>query len=296
MIAQFPDFSELDFSHKLEVEALTSKFDPYSDFNFTSLFCWDVDDSTEISNLNNNLVIKMPDYLSGETIYSMLGRNNIDESLGQLMELAGSLKLVPQAVIENINSPQEFIITEDRDNFDYIYNLHDLAHLVGNKHKKKRNKISAFSKALAGTWVMEGSNVLNVAQKNEITEVFEKWRQESKQTDGEIKGEGAAINRLLEHSDQLNLIYITVRIEGKLVAFSINEIINDKYAYTVFEKALLVHENIYSFLLNQAATDLLYKGSIYANWAQDLGIDGLRKSKMSYHPARFLKKYSVTLS
>ena len=78
MIALFPEFSKIDISHRYEIEAITSKFEPYSDFNFVSLFCWDTDGSAAVSVSNDNLIIKIPDYINGIPVYSMLGDSKID--------------------------------------------------------------------------------------------------------------------------------------------------------------------------------------------------------------------------
>lgn len=41
MIPKFPEFKKLELSNKEEIENFTSKFPPYSDFNFVSMWCWD---------------------------------------------------------------------------------------------------------------------------------------------------------------------------------------------------------------------------------------------------------------
>jgi hypothetical protein len=55
------------------------------------------------------------------------------------------------------------------------------------------------------------------------------------------------------------------------------------------EKALPVYEGIYS-KINQCFAAHVCEGYKYINREEDMGIEGLRKSKMSYNPVRLLKK------
>ena len=110
MISKFPSFSRLEIHHKNSVDEITSRYVPYSDFNFTSLFSWNTSGSTAISLLNGNLVIKMPDYSSAQIVYSLLGNKMIDESLVKLLALTPQLKLVPEDTIKSIRSPRSFIL------------------------------------------------------------------------------------------------------------------------------------------------------------------------------------------
>jgi len=100
MIPVFPIFTALTLEHKSEVESITSKFEPYADFSFVNLFAWCLDTQTEISLLNDNLVIRLPDYITGETtMYSLIGKTKMDESVDELLKLSDSLTLVPEQVI-----------------------------------------------------------------------------------------------------------------------------------------------------------------------------------------------------
>lgn len=293
MIAHFPSFSKLEIQHKNSVGKITDRFPPYSDFNFTSLFSYDTDGSVAIALLNNNLVMRMPDYTSDQTVYSLLGKNSVDESLSKLLELTSELKMVPEDTINSIHHKHNFKIAEDRGNFDYIYELADLAKLTGRKHKNKRHKVNHVRHTFAEKLLVDNTNYIDHQLRQKIEEVFDKWKKHSKQTEHEIRSENIAVTRLLDNADSLNLLITLVSLETEPVAFSINEVLVDKYAICHFEKAAPIHHHIFSFVTHQAAEYLLGQECTYVNWEQDLDIPGLRQSKMFYHPSHFLKKYTV---
>lgn len=296
MITKFPTFTKLTLAQQKDIERFTVRFEPYSDFNFTSLFCWSIDNSTEVSMLNDNLVIKLPDYITGKPVYSILGKTNVDSSLEKLLATTKSVRLVPEVVVKSIDHPRQFRFREDQDNFDYIYNLEHLASLSGKKYKAKRQKSNSVKRAFGHKLIVSRSSVINPLVKKDLRRVFDEWAKESKQTTKEIQPEEVAFSRLLELSNHFSLLVSLITLEGRAVGFSVNEILNNKYALCHFEKAVSIHSQFFSFLVNQAAKDVLEYGCKFVNWEQDLGIDGIRKSKSSYHPALFLKKYTVELA
>ncbi len=296
MIAQFPIFSNLDLSHKAEIEAITASFPPYSDFNFVSLFCWNTDGSTAVSVLHDNLVIKLPDYLTGDTVYSLLGSHSIEESLLELLKIAPSLKLVPEATVNSLTVHDGFNIEEDRDNFDYIYDLGAVAILNGQRYKKIRNKLNSFNNWMPSNLVVRNLQELDSNDKAQLLALFDKWAEHAEQSKEESAAERIAFSRLLEHTSYLNLLFTTLSLDSSVVGASINELLPHQQAICHFEKSIPYHQNIFSFLTNEAAKALREKEAKYVNWEQDLGIEGLRKSKMSYRPQMFLKKYTISLS
>lgn len=299
MINKYPYFSKLDLSQKDQINQITGKFAPYSDFNFTSLFCWDVDSSTEISLLNDNLVIRMPDYLDGHLLYSILGDNMIDESVIQLLSEVNRLELVPDVVVDSIKDHSRYHIVEDRDSFDYIYNLKHLSQAAGNKFKKKRNKANVFVKD-HGHLELEVRTVrqLDDEHRELLRHIDRQWAAQTPREEGDILPERKALDIILDNFDGFRAIVFEILVDGEIKAFSINEVIDDKYAICHFEKALKVHhENIYTFLAIEVAKLLVAEtGCQWVNWEQDLGLEGLRRSKSSYHPDHMLKKFTVSLA
>lgn len=294
MIRNFPAFSKLEIDHKDEITRFTSGFPPYSDFNFTSLLSWD-DGSTEISLINGNLAIKLADYITGESAYSLLGDNQIEESAKLLLTLTDKLSFVPETAARNITDQSTFWIEEDRNNFDYIYEVGMLADLPGGDLKKKRNKANRFRNSLDGMEV--ASRQLSPSDRQDVERIFAAWHDSADKTEEEIRAERQALSRLVEYSGSLDIEMTSISIGGSLMAFSLNEKIGPQYSICHFEKALPEHNdlNVYTYLSQQAAKRLRELGCQYVNWEQDLGLPGLRSAKLSYKPDRFLKKYIVGL-
>lgn len=297
MISDFPEFTKLELQHKPAIETITKKFEPYSDFNFTSMFCWDVDMTTSVSLLNGNLVVRMPDYVTGEPTYSILGDHKLDESMFELFKWTSHLSFVPEVSVAALQQKQAFQIKEDRDHHDYIYEIDKIASLAGGNYKKIRNKLNSFVFAeIPGVSVRTIQHV-NSDEQQALLQLFDGWAEHSQQSTDDLAAERVAIQNLLEHAETLGVLITIVTVDSRPVAFSANEILDETFSICHFEKAISVaHHNTFAFITNQAAKALLERGSQLVNWEQDLGLDGTRASKTAYRPLKFLKKYEVTLS
>jgi hypothetical protein len=296
MIATYPDFSKLSLEHKDQLARFTAKFEPYSDFNFVSLFSWNTDGSAEVAILDGNLVIRIPDYLDGHPVYSLLGDNRIDASVETLLQSVPKLELVPEAVIQKLEQPGLYAIAEDENNFDYVYDVSHLIHLKGSHFKKKRNKNNVFVKEHEGyELVVKVVKDLDVAHIEALQQVDRQWAQIASRDKGDILAERKALGRLFENFSAFELIIVEVVVDNEIKAFSVNELLASGYALCHFEKALTTHhEHLNTFLTIEVAKKLHEAGCEFMNWEQDLGLEGLRRSKQSYHPIRMLKKYTLS--
>ena len=79
-----------------------------------------------------------------------------------------------------------------------------------------------------------------------------------------------------------------------MIGFSIDEIVPHSIRYITFFKADNSFKGISEFLNEKVAQYLVVHDVVLWNWQQDLGIEDLRRSKMSYRPVNFLKKYRVS--
>ncbi len=292
----YPRFTKLGLAHKAVLDGFAARYGHYSDFNFTSLFSWDTDGSAAISLLDGNLVMRLPDYLTGEPCISLLGDTRVDEAVAALLDQTGTLKLVPEVVVANLAHPEAFVITEDADNHDYVYRIDDLVGLAGGKYKKIRNKMHRCTRDLEAQECVAVTVAPGIDAKRlpAYRGLLELWTEENGCTWDDSALEMAAITRLLEHSDALSLVIVEFTSGDRLVAFSISELLGNGWAICHFQKALRIHKYFSAFITVQEAEILQGLGCSWINWEQDLGICGLRTSKSVYAPAEMLRKYQVS--
>jgi hypothetical protein len=302
MIPQFPKFAKVSLENQASIEAYTHKFKPYSDFNFASLWSWDSTDERMVSILNENLVVKFTDYATNKPFYSFLGTNSVTETATSLINfsddegMAPVLTLIPEESVSGINS-ETFIIEEDKDNFDYIFSISDLAHLQGAKYKTKRHLSKNFERNIGSENIdFKVVNSDDSTIKAEIESVLRCW-ENNKTAKGKVydlDNEEDAINRLLTAKSYKQLLISRLYVSGKVVGFSIDELLPDKFVMSHFFKANNTFKGVFEFLNERVSEELLNRGYLYWNWEQDLGIESLHVSKVSYRPVDFIKKYKVS--
>lgn len=182
--------------------------------------------------------------------------------------------------------PNQFKYIEIRDSFDYIYSSENLINLKGKKFHSKRNHISNFNRKY--DWLYEDITADNI---DECKAMFEQWIELDRNKDKtDINHEVCALNIALENYDALELFGGLIRIDGKPVAFTIADKINDNVVDVHFEKAFADVQGCYTAINNEFAKQRLSSFK-YVNREEDLGIEGLRKAKLSYYPDILYKKY-----
>ncbi len=301
MIPTFPNFKKLELSDKKEIEEFTSKFPPYSDFNFTSLWSWDTNSERMISILNANLVILFTDYENEEKLLSFLGNNKPEDTAIELINYAKSINILPvlrfisEEAIKNLKN-SNLLIEEDRDNFDYVYDVSELSNLSGVKFKEKRHSFNKFSREHPNAF-WELKELGNQELYNQIIYVINAWEDKKKidKKTSDFEYEKIAINKLIKTLEGDKIILSCVSVQDKVIGFSIDEILSDNYAISHFIKADNSYIGIYEFLNKKISEYLKDNGVLFWNWEQDLGIESLRRSKTSYRPINFIKKYKISL-
>ena len=181
-------------------------------------------------------------------------------------------------------------IYESRNEFDYIYNSSDLINLSGKKYHSKRNHISAFSKQYK--WHYEEITAQNMAN---VKACAEKWYgQYGDNLDEELQSEKRGVELMLNNMTELDVQGGAIVVDNNVVAFTLGSSINEQ-VYNIFvEKAIVRYETAYT-IINREFAARNAKNHKYINREDDLGIEGLRRSKLSYKPEILLPKYICTV-
>ena len=187
--------------------------------------------------------------------------------------------------------PDQFLIEEDRDYADYLYDRDKLATLTGRKMHNKRNHIARFKDA--GEWSYEPLNDNNL---EECRALCKRWvfSREDKWND-EMAIELKVLETAFKMKDTLGLIGGVLRQKGRVVAFCMGEPVNDDVFVVHFEKALPEYQGAYP-MINQQFVEHACQGYKYINREDDAGDPGLRKAKLSYYPEILLRKFDAKLS
>lgn len=283
------------------MRAFTAFLPTYSDFNFTSLFSWDVHEVAEVADLYGNLVLKFTDYGTGKHFYTFIGVHDVDETIRALIRFAteqgldNELLLIPQSTISAIKNPEHFHIQEDLDNHDYILSVDDLVEFKSNKYRGKRNLLNRFDRYHGEKAVTKEIDVTDPEIRKMIDKVTYSWTEMKNKTIAEVESEIRAIKRCLDNATKLNTKGFGVFVDGEMVAYTLYELLPGKFATIHFCKADTSFVGVFEHMNHNLAKHLSTLDVTNINMEQDLGLPGLRNSKMSYHPVHFLKKYRVRL-
>ena len=299
MIPEFPKFKNLEFTDKKNIESIASKYPPYSDFNFVSMWCWNTKEEVRVSKLNANLVVEFNDYITGEAFYSFIGGNQINDTISKLLDLSESdlgrskLKLVPEISVLGVNK-DIFSIEEDIGNYDYLYDVNLLSSCRGKSMETKRNLINRLIRHSPNIKSNQ-IDLLNLDTQKKIFELLDRWEQNKIDLNKPVekKNEAIALKRLFSVIESINLVGIGVFDEGTLIGFSINEILLEPYAITHFAKSDSTFPGVYAFLMKETCSQILCYNRSVLNYEQDLGLSNLRFSKQSFRPINFFKKYVI---
>lgn len=191
--------------------------------------------------------------------------------------------------------PDKFKYIEERDLFDYIYDAESLRTLAGRKNQKKRNHINYFLKEYENRFEYK---LLSEENFNECLELMKAWttsKEEQDEFDDGIDDELIGIKKIFNNYSILKdrVKVAGIYIDDKLEAFTIGELLNKNMALIHIEKANPDIRGLYPYI-NQQFILNEFSDVEFVNREEDLGIEGLRKAKLSYHPLRFVEKYTVT--
>lgn len=295
-LPEFPEFRKLEFEDKALLEALFKEMQPQiSELTFTNLYVWNGAEPVQLSRYDKTILMQRRKIPEGKNVLlPPLTKEPIPILLEELRKAAvGSRFEILLYGIDSIAGELSgrYRVEPDRDNWDYVYLSSDLADLPGDKYHSKRNFITRCLAEHKCEYVNLDASVVN-----DCLQLQTEWcnlRQCG--SIPSLEAENKAIKAIFEKYAQLAVFGGAVYVDGKLEAFTLAESLNSDTAVTHFEKANPQITGLYQ-LINQLFCQNKLRAFTYVNREQDLGIPGLRKAKLSYHPHHMVEKYISTIA
>ena len=254
-----------------------------SEFTFASIYLFRKTHSYSVSALGEgNYLITGRD---GDTPFFMLPFGLPEtEVLRGLFKQYVSMKCVTGTQATELEKAG-YKVSEDRDNFDYLYAGSDLSSLAGRRFHRKKNLVNFFT----GHYNYEGKPLLDEYIPDALA-VLEGWRRER-----DSEGDYEAAREALAMCTPLQLCGGIYYVDGKAAAYTLGEELGPKTFAIHFEKGLDRYKGLMQFV-NLSFSSILTGLYDTVNREQDLGDEGLRKAKLSYRPTGFVKKYRASLA
>lgn len=193
-------------------------------------------------------------------------------------------------LLKEIFGEKRLKISTDDGWSDYLYNASDLITYSGKKFNGQRNHVNRFNRLYPDA-VFEPLTRENF---DEAYEFLKNYISQNGTTSESGELEGCAAIRLMKRYFDLNLYGAILKANNKIISLSIGEKVGDTLFVHV-EKGLIEFSGVYQVMVLKFAET--YAGDVlFINREEDDGVEGLRKSKLSYHPIGLLNKYSVEIT
>jgi hypothetical protein len=218
-------------------------------------------------------------------IHHAIGKIEVDaESLGIPLLILGTTAESKRLLDETF--PNKFTYIAERDYFDYIYLREDLQFLKGKKLQPKRNHINKFNKLYKYEYIPITPEI--APQCMELEQIWLSANVSDAYKEA-LANERRSLCFALKNFTELGLMGGAIVVDGKIIAFSYGSKINHNTFGVHAEKADIHYEGVFS-VINQELVSHLPDEYRYINREEDLGIEGLRKAKLSYSPFILLEK------
>ena len=269
------------------------------DMNVANLCSWQFLYHTEYAVVEGFLVLRFVS--DGHVTYMKpMGKGDLRHVLELLMadarSLGDTLRMAcvcpcAQGMMEE-SMPGAFAYSVNRDRADYLYLREKLVTLSGKKLQPKRNHISKFKR----TYPNYEYRPLTADLVDDCIRLGEEWcRTNDSCMQRAMQAEQRMIDYALRHIDELHIVGGTLWVDEKMVAFTFGARINAEAFDVCVEKADTAYEGAYA-MINNEFVSRLPEDITYINREEDLGLEGLRKAKLSYQPDLILDKMTATLT
>ena len=261
---------------------------------------WDKLYNTEYAVVDNCLIMKFS-YPAGKYCFSMpytvsgdrlsATRKNLKYCIKNNMEYVvfdGN-----QSYIDEITATNEFKVEyqQVRNFQEYVYSSENLAKLSGKELHSKKNHVNKFKSLYNYQYIDLNSTMADICIKKTYEWMYSKYCGDIQK----FQDEFISVKYTLENYDYFDLIGGAIFVENNLVAYTIGEKLTEDTALVHIEKADINYQGSYAIINNEFSTRLSQKYQ-YINREEDMGIEGLRKAKLSYKPVFMTDNYKCIIT
>jgi hypothetical protein len=206
----------------------------------------------------------------------------------QKMSPEGKICRADRNFVQDHVDHEKYLIEEDRDNSDYVYLTENLIKLPGKRYHGKKNHVNKFVKNNEFEYRAFDQDLVKG-----VLDLQEAWCQLRECTlNPGLYQEDIAIQEAISHFPDLGFKGGAILIDSKVEAFSFGEMLNPETAVIHIEKANPAIPGLYA-AINQIFCENTWSEVKYVNREQDLGVEGLRKAKLSYYPDHMVDKFTI---
>jgi hypothetical protein len=301
-MAEFPDFRPLGLPDRAFIREALWRYQPdTSELTFTNLFIWSSLYRWRWSKAGEWLIFVMDEDRKEPALLQPVGPSPRLEVTRQALGWLRAERGIQSPRIERadsrfaleVSAAPELKVTPERDHFDYVYQTSDLIALKGSRYHAKRNHISRFLQDYEAAFQFVPIGPENLGLCTEFQDRWCEWRRCDE--DMNLREEWTAVRQGLAHFQDLTIQGAAILIGEKVEAFTFGELLNSQTAVVHIEKANPEIPGLYA-VINQKFCENYWSGIPFVNREQDLGEEGLRKAKLSYHPVRLVEKFRVELA
>ena len=253
-------------------------------------FMWRDYFKTSFAVENETLYIRVDDFY-GKTAFACPIGGDLETGIMNIIKYSEE-NGIPVAIcmVSEDNAEKVRVLTmgkirAERAWFDYLYNSEDIKSFAGRKYSGQRNHINKFLKENE-QWSFETLTPDNIEPAKAFLQTF--IDSDSGEFNTLTEGDRKAME-ILDNFASYGLIGGVLTVFDKIVGLSIGEILGDTLFIHV-EKALRQVQGAYPMLMREFARAFAAEGVEYINREEDDGNEGLRTSKLSYHPVKLLEK------
>lgn len=269
-----------------------------SEYTFTNLFIWSPGDQVEWLEGDGFMLFRTKPQTRTHYLMAFAPEEKTGAALETAVAAAEadgerfSIHSLPEWYCDRIRAclPGRFVFEREPHHDDYVYNVSDLIQLTGKKYQNKRNHINKFMRTYGGRFSYAP---YEPALADGCMEIYARWFS-AKEDSPALRSERESVRRALYHAKELGIEGGVIFVDGKPEAFCLGERMSGDMGVIHIEKANPDIPELFA-MINREFVTHAFPDLRWINREEDMGDEGMKTAKQSYHPARMIIKYRALL-